>query len=52
MRKAILLALDGSSMDEVATVLELERSPDMSVYASRMYIHRNKALLTFASASY
>ena len=51
--KVLVLALDGASMDEVATVLELERSPDMSLYASRMYLHRNKALLTFATgASY
>ena len=51
--KVLALALDGSSMDEVATVLELERSPDMSLYTSRMYLHRNKALLTFTTgASY
>ena len=51
--KVLALALDGSSMDEVATVLELERTPDMSLYTSRMYLHRNKALLTFATgASY
>ena len=51
--KVLALALDGSSMDEVTTVLELERSPDMSLYTSRMYLHRNKALLTFTTgASY
>ena len=51
--KVLALALDGASMDEVATVLELERSPDMSIYTSRMYLHRNKALLTFTTgASY
>ena len=51
--KVLVLALDGSSMDEVATVLELERTPDMSLYTSRMYLHRNKALLTFTTgASY
>jgi len=51
--KVLALALDGSSMDEVATVLELERTPDMSLYASKMYLHRNKALLTFTTgASY
>ena len=51
--KVLVLALDGSSMDEVATVLTLERSPDMSLYASRMFLHRNKALLTFTTgASY
>ena len=51
--KVLVLALDGSSMDEVATVLELERTPDMSLYASRMFLHRNKALLTFTTgASY
>ena len=51
--KVLALALDGSSMDEVTTVLELERSPDMSLFTSKMYIHRNKALFTFATgASY
>lgn len=51
--KVLALALDGSFMDEVATVLTLERSPDMSLYTSRMYLHRNKALLTFTTgASY
>ncbi|MBQ8799599.1 MAG: hypothetical protein IJZ55_08555 [Lachnospiraceae bacterium] len=51
--KVLVLALDGSSMNEVATVLELERTPDMSLYTSRMYLHRNKALLTFTTgASY
>lgn len=51
--KVLVLALDGSSMDEVATVLEAERSPEMSLFTSKMYIHRNKVLLTLsAGASY
>ena len=51
--KVLALALDGSSMDEVATVLELEKAAEMNLYAGRMYLHRNKALLTFTmGASY
>ncbi len=51
--KVLALALDGSSMDEVATVLESERSPHMSLFTSKMYIHRNKVLLTLSvGASY
>jgi len=51
--KVLALALDGSSMDEVATVLDAERTPEMSLFTSKMYIHRNKVLLTLAmGASY
>jgi len=49
--KVLSLALDGSSMEEVSTVFSVERTPDTGLYASRMYIHRHKALLTFATGA-
>ncbi|MBR6535764.1 MAG: hypothetical protein IKT67_01030 [Lachnospiraceae bacterium] len=49
--KVLSIALDGSEMDEVATVLELDKTTDdFSIYQCFMYAHRNKVFLTFTGS--
>lgn len=49
--KLLTIAPDGSSMDEMVTVLTLENSGDRMYYGGTgMQIHRNKALITFGGS--
>ena len=49
--KVLSVALDGSSMNEIATTLEFEKPTEgFAVYQCFMYVHRNKAFLTMAGA--
>lgn len=49
--KVLSVALDGSSINEIATTLEFEKPTEgFAVYQCFMYVHRNKVFLTMAGA--